>query len=111
MSTLQYDVIIFGATSFVGQILCKYIADNFNVEGKETLRWAIAGRSKSKLEEVKQRVGLSEVAVHVADANDEDALRNLCIQTKVVYLPSGRMRYTVKLLLKFAPKTVPITVT
>ena len=85
MSKLQYDVIVFGATSFVGQILCKYMQDNFNAEGKESLRWAIAGRSKSKLEEVKQRVGLSEVAVHVADANDEGALRELCIQTCILY--------------------------
>ena len=89
MATLQYDVIIFGATSFVGQILCKYIVDNFNAEGKETLRWAIAGRSNSKLEEVKQRVGLSNIAILVADANDEDALRDLCIQTKVIVSTVG----------------------
>ena len=89
MATLQYDVIIFGATSFVGQILCKYMADNFNVEGKDALRWAIAGRSKNKLEEVKQHVGLSDIAVHVADANDEAALRDLCIQTRVIVSTVG----------------------
>ncbi|HCM06639.1 MAG TPA: saccharopine dehydrogenase, partial [Oceanospirillales bacterium] len=42
----QFDVIVFGATSFVGQILAQYLSDTFNNdESQETLNWAIAGRS------------------------------------------------------------------
>ena len=46
--THQYDLIIFGATSFVGQILCKYLI----TAPKEAtdITWAIAGRSQEKME-------------------------------------------------------------
>ncbi|PCJ43070.1 MAG: saccharopine dehydrogenase [Moraxellaceae bacterium] len=89
MSARQYDVIVFGATSFAGQILCQYLKDNFNIEGKETLRWAMAGRSKNKLEQVKQTVGLSDITIFIADAEDANALRDLCTQTKVIVSTVG----------------------
>ncbi len=56
MSVPQYDVVVFGATSFAGQILAKYLAGQFNGTG-EKLRWAIAGRSEAKLEEIKRSMG------------------------------------------------------
>ncbi|HBC18974.1 MAG TPA: saccharopine dehydrogenase, partial [Alcanivorax sp.] len=47
MSDAQFDVVVFGATSFVGQILCQYLTDTYGVDGD--LKWAAAGRSKDKL--------------------------------------------------------------
>jgi short subunit dehydrogenase-like uncharacterized protein len=47
MSTPSHDLIVFGATSFVGQILTRYLAENFGTHGR--LKWAIAGRSEAKL--------------------------------------------------------------
>ena len=47
MPSPKLDVIVFGATSFVGQILCRYLASEFP-QGKP-LRWAAAGRSRDKL--------------------------------------------------------------
>ncbi len=43
MSDAQFDVVVFGATSFVGQILCQYLTDTYGVDGD--LKWAAAGRS------------------------------------------------------------------
>ena len=51
MAKPTYEVIVFGATSFVGQILCRYLVDQFGV-GK-SLRWAAAGRSIDKLKALK----------------------------------------------------------
>ncbi|MFT4764525.1 MAG: short subunit dehydrogenase-like uncharacterized protein [Oleispira sp.] len=85
----QYDVVIFGATSFVGQILVQYLADNFNKPGKETLNWAIAGRSHSKLMEVKAQVNQPELATIIADAHDEAAINAMCAQAKVIISTVG----------------------
>ena len=41
MTTRPYDVVVFGATSFVGQILTRYLFEEFSLDGK--LRWAAAG--------------------------------------------------------------------
>ena len=48
MSDQQFDLIIFGATSFVGQILCHYLNDEYGVNGD--VKWAAAGRSQAKLD-------------------------------------------------------------
>ena len=74
---LKFDIIIFGATSFVGQIMTRYMIAQFAVDGD--LKWAIAGRSQSKLNELKLSLGTTGEAldVFVADAADEDSLRSL----------------------------------
>lgn len=46
-----YDIVVFGATSFVGQILTGYLLESYGI-GKD-VRWAIAGRSESKLATLK----------------------------------------------------------
>ena len=76
-----YDVVVYGATSFVGQILCKYLVKRHGSDGD--LRWAIAGRSPSKLDEVARSTG-ADVPVIVADAADRAALDEMAASTKVV---------------------------
>lgn len=80
-SDRTYDVVVYGATSFVGQILCKYLVGRHGTNGE--LRWAIAGRSASKLDEVATSTGASVPRI-VADAADRAALDELAASTKVV---------------------------
>jgi len=89
MSTPSHDLIVFGATSFVGQILARYLAETYGTQG--SLRWAIAGRSESKLAALRNSLGLAagKVPLLVADAADEDALRDLCQSTRVVISTVG----------------------
>ncbi|GLQ31951.1 saccharopine dehydrogenase family protein [Litoribrevibacter albus] len=91
MSAQTYDLIVFGATSFVGEILTHYLNDTFNGPDQESLNWAIAGRSKSKLESLKSSLGnkASELAIVVADAADQDQLHQLCQQTRTVVSTVG----------------------
>ena len=49
----NFDVVVFGATSFVGQILTRYLFERHGVAGE--IRWAIAGRSAAKLAELTDR--------------------------------------------------------
>ena len=77
----EYDVVVYGATSFVGQILCGYLVRRHGTDGD--LRWAIAGRSASKLDEVARSTG-ADVPRIVADAADRPALDQMAASTRVV---------------------------
>ncbi len=55
MSDSQFDLVVFGASSFVGQILCQYLFDTYGANGE--LKWAAAGRSQNKLKRVKASLG------------------------------------------------------
>ena len=89
MSTKTYDVVLFGATSFVGQILARYLFEEFGCDGE--LRWAAAGRSRPKLESVRADLGAGagQLPLLVADAADLDALRKLCRQARLVVSTVG----------------------
>ncbi|MBR8511330.1 trans-acting enoyl reductase family protein [Burkholderia cenocepacia] len=92
MQQPSYDLVVFGATSFVGQILARYLSDYLSGAGAgETLRWAIAGRSDAKLRQVRDTLGAAgqSVPILVADAADEAQLRALCAQTQVVVSTVG----------------------
>lgn len=86
MNDQKYDIIIFGATSFVGQIMTRYIKQQFN---NNSLSWAIAGRSKEKLKKLTKEINASEIETIVADANDENAINAMCNRAKVVVSTVG----------------------
>ncbi|MBT8136030.1 MAG: saccharopine dehydrogenase NADP-binding domain-containing protein [Gammaproteobacteria bacterium] len=89
MNNSGFDVIVFGATSFVGQILARYLYQRHGADGE--LNWALAGRSQSKLESVRQSLGADAggLPLVVADAQDEAALRQMCTQTRVIISTVG----------------------
>jgi short subunit dehydrogenase-like uncharacterized protein len=101
----QYDVVVFGATSFVGQILVQYLTDNFNKPDKETLNWAIAGRSQAKLNAVKTQVKQPELTSIIADAHDEAAIKGMCAQAKVIISTVGPYALYGETLVKVCAKT------
>lgn len=86
----QLDLVVFGASSFVGRILCEYLAEQFGTDGRR-LAWGLAGRSEDRLHEVRDTLGpgAAELPVIVADAQDEKALRQLCDRTRVVVSTAG----------------------
>lgn len=102
MAESKYDIVVFGASSFVGEILCNYLAGCKEVPA---LRWAIAGRSASKLEAVKAKLGINDLEVIIADASDEAALRNLCNQTRVVTTTVGPYALYGETLVKICAET------
>ena len=50
----DYQIIVWGATGFTGQIVTEYLDNNYGSE----IRWAIAGRNLEKLQNVKQKLQL-----------------------------------------------------
>ncbi|MBS3803244.1 MAG: saccharopine dehydrogenase NADP-binding domain-containing protein [Oleiphilaceae bacterium] len=89
MTESRFDIIVFGATSFVGQILSRYLLETFGVGAQ--MRWAIAGRSDQKLQNLKADLGPSAAGLElvVANADDEASLRAMCEQTRVVISTVG----------------------
>ena len=79
----KYEIIVYGATGFTGQICCKYLRDNYS-----DLAWAMAGRNQDKLEQLKSNFNL-DCDVLVADGADLQALRSLASQAKVVLSTAG----------------------
>lgn len=85
MNGPPYDLVVFGATSFVGQILTQHLAEHL-AAGTDPLSWAIAGRTIGKLEALKASLGArwDSLPILVADMTNEAQLQSLCTQTRVV---------------------------
>lgn len=82
----EFDVVVYGATSFVGQILSRYLNHQYGSDGG--LKWAIAGRSQAKLDKVNSDLGTSLPTI-VADAHDVVALDAMTKRAKVICTTVG----------------------
>ena len=89
MDSKKFDIILFGATSFVGKIATRYLLDEIGLN--KGVKWAIAGRSSSKLERLKHQLGpdAQAIPIIVADSHDYSALTQMCRQTRVVLSTVG----------------------
>jgi short subunit dehydrogenase-like uncharacterized protein len=79
MREKTYDIVLYGASGFVGKQAIRYFAEHAGDE----VRWAIAGRSGQKLELVMAEVGI-EVDILVADSQDPTAIDSIVSQTRVL---------------------------
>ncbi len=55
MSSSKFDIVVYGATGFTGQLVAEYLAAAY--KGDANLTWAMAGRSKDKLATVRDAIG------------------------------------------------------
>jgi short subunit dehydrogenase-like uncharacterized protein len=54
MAPKPYDIVIYGATGFTGRLAVAYVAKQYRAQ---TVKWAIAGRSQSKLNAIAKKEG------------------------------------------------------
>lgn len=93
----EFDLVLFGATGFVGQTTARYLAEAAPVGA----RIALAGRSAAKLSALRTGLGpaAAEWELVAADAGDPDALSALAGRTAVVITTVGPyQRYGLPLL-------------
>src|SRR6202035_5601630 len=84
----KFDIVVYGATGFTGQLVAEYLAANYIGKGAPT--WAMAGRSLDKLASVRDAIGASaDTALIVADAGDPASLKAMADQTKSVLSTVG----------------------
>ena len=82
----EFDVIVYGATGFTGRLVAEHLA----VTHPTGVRWAMAGRSLSKLEEVRAEMGVpADIALVTANADDPASLRAMCRRATVVVSTVG----------------------
>src|SRR5882672_3123835 len=88
MSSPKFDIVVYGATGFTGQLIAEYLAAHYKGDGN--LKWAMAGRSKDKLAAVRDTIGAAaDTALIVADASDPASLKAMVGQTRSVISTVG----------------------
>jgi short subunit dehydrogenase-like uncharacterized protein len=88
MSSSKFDIVVYGATGFTGQLVAEYLAAQYN--GDAGLKWAMAGRSKEKLAAVRDAIGApKDTPLIVADASDPASLKAMVAQTRSVITTVG----------------------
>ncbi len=84
----KFDIIVYGATGFTGQLVAEYLAQHYS--GKGDPKWAMAGRSLEKLASVRDAIGApADTALIQADASDPASLQAMVDQTKSVLTTVG----------------------
>lgn len=90
MTDRRFDIVLFGATGFTGELVAEYLAKH----APRTLRWALAGRNEEKLERVRSRLAaiessVADMPILIADGLDRASLEALVPQAKVVCTTVG----------------------
>ncbi|MFC0845119.1 saccharopine dehydrogenase family protein [Streptomyces noboritoensis] len=85
-----YDLVLFGATGFVGTLTAEYLA----AHSPQGCRWALAGRSAAKLERLREKLAAIDPAcaslpLITADSADPESLRALAESARVVVTTVG----------------------
>ncbi|MFC9326135.1 saccharopine dehydrogenase family protein [Kitasatospora sp. NPDC057015] len=86
----SYDIVLFGATGFTGELTAEYLARH----APAGTRWALAGRSPAKLAAVRRRLALVDPALAgldllTADADDPASLQEVAAAARVVVSTVG----------------------
>ena len=85
----DFDLVIFGATGFTGRLVAEYL-----VEKRPGVRWALAGRSRDKLERVRTELSVLDASagalpILVGDSLDAASVGDLVARTRVVCTTVG----------------------
>jgi short subunit dehydrogenase-like uncharacterized protein len=86
----RHEIVLLGATGFTGALTAEYLAR----AAPEGTRWALAGRNRSKLEQVRRRLasvnpGWAELPLLHGDVGDAGSLREIAEATKVLITTVG----------------------
>lgn len=86
----EFDVVLFGATGFVGELTARHLA----AHAPRTSRWALAGRSLPKLAALRERLaaehpGAADIPLLTADSTDSASVARLAPRTRVLVSTVG----------------------
>jgi short subunit dehydrogenase-like uncharacterized protein len=98
MAPPLFGIVVFGATGYTGAEVCVALSKNM-LPG---VRWAIAGRNRSKLEDIQTRCKRESMSsdsqnlpqdIILADVADEASLYKMAKQTKIILNCTGPYRF------------------
>ena len=82
-----YDIVVYGATGYTGRLVAQYLATKHAGSG---VKWAMAGRSLAKLEEVRSLIGApADTPLIVADSDDPASLAAMAGSTTALITTVG----------------------
>ncbi|QIG54000.1 saccharopine dehydrogenase [Altererythrobacter sp. BO-6] len=85
----EFDIIVYGATGYTGRLVAEYLDQHYGGRA-DGPKWAMAGRSLDKLEQVRDAIGAPDTTpLVVADADDPASLEAMCRRTRVVITTVG----------------------
>ncbi|XP_071054973.1 lipid droplet localized protein-like [Onthophagus taurus] len=90
----KLDIIIFGVTGYTGLRTIPYLTNVIN-QYNLSLSWGVAGRSEVKIKKMLKEFGQSKgvnydnVPIIIADINDENSLKNMTSQARIVLNATG----------------------
>jgi short subunit dehydrogenase-like uncharacterized protein len=88
MPSSKFDIVVYGATGFTGQLVAEYLATHYRDD--RDLKWAMAGRSLDKLASVRDAIGApGDTPLIKADAGDPASLKAMIEQTRLVLTTVG----------------------
>ena len=99
MSSKDFDLIVFGATSFTGKLVVEYLDNNY----KDNISWALAGRNKEKLEVVKEQLSC-DAPILIIDSESQNDIQNALSKTKLVITTVGPYQLYGNLLIEMCAK-------
>lgn len=92
MSSAKFDIVVYGATGFTGQLVAEYLTQHYKSD--HALKWAMAGRSLGKLKAVRDAIGApGNTPLIVADAADSASLKAMAEQTMSVITTVGPYQF------------------
>ncbi|GAA5988546.1 hypothetical protein JCM5350_004448 [Sporobolomyces pararoseus] len=95
MASKKYDIAVFGASGFTGQLVARYLASRVP---EENFKLVVVGRNREKVAKRMKEVQVT-ADILTADSNDEKSLREVLKQVKVVasligpYMAHGELLY------------------
>lgn len=88
MTDKAFDLVIYGASGFTGRLVAEYVQQRYG--NGDSLKWAIAGRSQSKLESVRDEIGLAaDTPILLADTSDTGSLQAMVDQSRCILTTVG----------------------
>ena len=79
MSEKEYDLLVFGATSFTGKLVVEYLNDNYS-----DLKWAVAARNQEKIDAVKAELSCDVPAILLDSTKMEDIEKALSMTNLIL---------------------------
>jgi short subunit dehydrogenase-like uncharacterized protein len=84
----DFEIIVYGATGFTGRLVAEHLLKTYGATGD--LKWAIAGRSPAKLNEVRGEIGATaNLPIVIADSSDPASLTAMARRSKAIVSAAG----------------------
>ena len=86
-SERAFDIVVYGATGYTGRLVAEYLAHHYQGTGPS---WAMAGRSKAKLAEVRDLIGApADTPLIEANSDDPASMAALANSARVILTTVG----------------------